>query len=186
MILEGKHDKNKFKAVFLSGTPASGKTEFYDFALKHKDMKHLDADKVMMFLIKKYGGDAKDTDNYTKFKKDVRNKLEMMNKMYTKGGLGLVIDGTGRDVNLIKKLKDQLEKYGYETAMIFIKTPLIKAIEKSKKRERAVDIDYIKDTYKQLGKNIPQYKNMFSPFIEVNDTKEFREAEKKIDKWLKK
>lgn len=186
MILEGKYDKNTFKAIFLAGTPASGKTEFYQYALKHKDMKHLDADKVMMFLINKYGGDAKDTKNYSKFQKDVKNKLKTMNKMYTKGGLGLVIDGTGKNIEMIEKLKKKLETYGYKTSMVFIKTPLDKAIKKAEKRKRAVDLEYIKDTYKSLSKNIFLYQKMFNPFIEINSEEEYKEAEKKINRWLAK
>lgn len=185
-IFEGRFDKYRFKAIFIIGTPASGKTEFYNYALRHKNLKHLDSDKVMMFLIKKYGGSPKDTSNYTKWQAEVKSKLDMMSKMYKEGGLGLAIDGTGKDINNIKRIKNDVEKYGYETAMVYLKTPLKKAIEKSKDRERAVDVEYIKDTYKSLIDNIKEYKKIFSPLIEINSKEEFPEAEKEIRNWLNK
>jgi len=185
-ILEGRFDKYRFKAVFLIGAPASGKTEFYNEALRHKNLKHLDSDKVMMFLIKKYGGNPKDTENYTKWQKNVQGKLDMMSRMYKEGGLGLVIDGTGKNFERIKNLKKDVESYGYETAMVYIKTPLKSAIERSKKRSRGVDTEYIKDTYRALLKNSKEYKKMFPLFIEVNSVSEYPYAEKKINTWLEK
>lgn len=184
-IFEGKYDKNRFKAIFLAGTPASGKTEFYNAVLKNKDMKHLDSDKVMTFLVNKYGGDLGDTSNYSKFQKDVKAKLNLMNKIYKQGGLGMVIDGTGRDKDMILKLKKDLENFGYDTIMVYVKTPINKAIEKAKKRERGVDQEYIKQVYKDLSKNISTYKNNFKKVIEVNSEDEFDSSEKEINKWLR-
>lgn len=184
-INEGKYDKNRFKAIFLAGAPASGKTEFYKAVLAGKDMKHLDSDKVMMFLIKKYGGDPKDTSNYSKFQKDVKAKLKMMNKIYREGGLGLVVDGTGRNAERIKKIKKELEDFGYDTAIVYVKTPIKKAMEKAKQRERGVDQDFIKKVYKDLNKNIPEYQNIFKTFIEINSEDDYDSAEKKINSWLR-
>lgn len=185
-IFEGRFDKYRFKAIFLIGAPASGKTEFYNSALKHKNLKHIDSDKVMMFLIKKYGGNPKDTGNYTKWENDVKNKLNTMSRIYKEGGLGLVADGTGRDLEKIKNLKKNIEKYGYETAMVYLKTPLSKSIKKANERERGVDIEYIKDTYKALTKNVIEYKKIFTTFIEINSVDEYPIAEKKINSWLNK
>jgi predicted kinase len=185
MLTEGKYDKNRFKAIFLVGAPAAGKTEFYKEILANKDMKHLDPDKVMVFLIKKYGGSLKDTSNYTKFQKSVKTKLEMINNIYKNGGLGLVIDGTGRNIDLIKKLKKDLESFKYDTLMVYIKTPIQKAMEKAKQRKRSVDNEFIKKVYTDLNKNIPEYKKIFNKFIEVNSEDEYKKAEKKINQWLK-
>lgn len=184
-IFEGKHDKNRYKAIFLIGAPASGKTEFYKYALAHKDMKHLDSDRVMMFLINKHGGNPKDTRNYTKWQQNVRDKLDAMSKNYKEGGLGLVIDGTGKNLKQTLKLKKDVERHGYKTAVVYLKTPLNKALKKAEKRERGVDVEYIKDTYRDLSKNVAVYKEKFSTFIEINDIKEYREAERKINRWLR-
>lgn len=185
-IFEGRFDRYRFKAVFLVGIPASGKTEFYNSVLMHKNLKHIDSDKVMMFLIKKYGGNPKDTKNYSKWENSIKSKLDMMAKIYKEGGLGLVIDGTGKNIDKIKEIKKDIERYGYETSMIYIKTPLNKSIKRSKERGRAVDLGYIKDVYRSLSKNIEEYKKMFTPFIEVSDVSEHPAAEKKISSWLNK
>ncbi len=185
-IVEGKFDQYTFKAVFIIGGPASGKTEFYNYALKNKNLKHLDSDKIMAFLIKKYGGSLQDTNNYSKWESEIKNKLNMMSTMYKEGGLGLAIDGTGKNIQNIINLKRDVEKYGYKTAMIYIKTSLQDSIEKSKKRDRAVDLEYIKDTYRDLSKNVSEYRKMFDVFIEVNSIEEYKKAEKKINSWLNK
>lgn len=181
---EGRFDKYQFKAVFLIGPPASGKTEFYEAELKMKDLKHIDSDKVMMFLIKRYGGNPKDTSNYTKWQGKVKEKLETMNRIYTEGGLGLAIDGTGQNLERIKRIKKQLESLGYKTAMVYINTPIQKAIERSKTRNRAVDVDYIKKVYKKLITNVPIYREMFDPFIEINDVSEYNQKGKILKRWL--
>lgn len=167
MIYEGVHDQNTFKAIFLAGPPASGKTEFYTYALKGKNLKHLDSDKIMSFLIKKYGGDIRDTSSYDKFHKKVYQKLDMMNKMYTNGGLGLAIDGTGHNTEKYLRLKDQLEGLGYKTMMVFVNRPIEKSMEYADQRERAVDKSYIKKVAAALQDNIPVYKSRFNDFIEV-------------------
>lgn len=184
-LLEGQHDKYTQKAIFLIGIPASGKTEFYYHALKHKHLKHMDSDKVMAFLVGKHGGSLRDTSNYTRWQKSVAQKLDAMSDMYKSGKLGLVIDGTGRNIEKIKEIKKNLEdEHGYKTAMVFINTPLTKAIEKAKRRDRAVDLSYIKKVYSDLSKNTEEYRKIFNPFIEVNSVKEYDKAERKVNRWL--
>lgn len=183
-LIEGRFDKYQHKAVFLIGLPASGKTEFYEAELKRKYLKHMDSDKVMMFLIRKYGGDPKDTSNYTKWQKSVKEKLDNMSNMYTNEGLGLVIDGTGQNFSNIATIKKKLETLNYKTAMVYINTPLLKAIERAKTRERGVDLEYIKKVYKKLATNVPKYRVMFNPFIEVNSAEEFSKKGKEIKRWL--
>ena len=57
---------------------------------------------------------------------------------YIQGRLGLVIDGTGKDYEKIKTQKIELEKLGYETAMIFVNTNIETAVARDEKRERTL------------------------------------------------
>ena len=54
---------------------------------------------------------------------------------YIQGRLGLVIDGTGKDYEKIKKQKIELEKLGYETAMIFVNTDLETVLPEMKREK---------------------------------------------------
>ena len=57
-------------------------------------------------------------------------------KLYTKGRLGLLIDGTGDDYNKIKKKRQELVNLGYDTYMIFINTSLEVAQQRNAQRDR--------------------------------------------------
>ena len=57
--------------------------------------------------------------------------------MWVDGRLGVIIDGTGKDVNKIGRQKRLLDQIGYDTYMIFVNTSLEIAQEKkyAKKKE---------------------------------------------------
>lgn len=185
---EGKHDQNIYKAVFLSGLPASGKTEFYNYALKHKDFKHLDSDKILSFLVRKHKDDLKDTRVYQKYSEQIDKKIRTQSEIWTDRGLGLVIDTTGQDLNKILEIKNVLENKGYDTAMVFIEKKFQDAVDYSKTRDRAVDKSYIINVKEKLSKNEEIYQKSFSPFIKIEgrNPNEYSKAEKKLNNWLRK
>jgi len=185
-IFEGPHDKNTYKAVFLAGAPASGKTEFYKYSLSGKNLKHLDSDRVLEFLVKKEGGDMMNTSNYSKFQKRTNEILGSMVSSYISGGLGLVIDGTGQSTSKYLEIKSKLEEKGYKTMMVFISRPIEKSKEYARTRKRAVDSSYIETVARNLKQNIGVYKDAFSTFVEVegmNDNS-YLQASKVVNKFL--
>jgi len=183
-IFEGKYDKNIFKAVFLVGSPASGKTETYEATLSSKDLKHIDPDKVMSFFVKKDKGSLQDTSSYSKYQDRVKKTLNRLTDGYIKSRLGLVIDGTGRDKNLIFSIKNKLENLGYQTAMVYINTPLERALKKYKERNRAVDKEFLLKAVKDVRKNIPEYKKKFKNFYELEDFSQIKDLNRKINNFL--
>lgn len=186
LIMEGPHDKNKKKAIFLSGMPGSGKTEFYKKVLDDKNLKRLDTDIIYSYLVKKSeSDDIKDPKNYDKYGKEVGEKLKSLNRLYTKNELGLVIDSTGGNSSKILKIKNDLEAKGYDTCMVFIKTPVKSSFDRIKKRERGVDKDYAKNIYKKLNKNVELYKSAFNKFWEVNNEKDYLSLEGPIQNFLR-
>lgn len=183
---EGKHDQNRLKAIFLAGMPASGKTEFYNEVLKGRDLKHMDSDKIMSYFVKKDKGSLKDTSNYVKYQGKINDKLKRFNELYTSGKLGLVIDSTGANKEKITEIKRNLENKGYDTSMVFIKTPLQQSLDRAKKRERGVDEEYSKMVFNKLSKNAIHYESIFKNFWEINDRKDYSEFNKIISTWLRK
>ena len=56
--------------------------------------------------------------------------------MWVDGRLGVIIDGTGKDVNKIGRQKRLLDQIGYDTYMIFVNTSLEIAQERNMQRKR--------------------------------------------------
>ena len=55
--------------------------------------------------------------------------------IYMKGRLGLVIDGTGKDVNKIIKQAKELQDLGYDTKMILVNTDLETAVKETHREQ---------------------------------------------------
>ena len=60
--------------------------------------------------------------------------------IYIDGRLGLVIDGTGKDVMKIGKTQERLQTDGYDTMMLFVNTSLEVAQQRNKKRQKHSDM----------------------------------------------
>ena len=143
-VNEGINDPGILKAVFLAGGPGSGKTYVAKglFGIPEKinvsqtGMKMINQDKELKFLLKKFGfGTDLDKmpdevfDDLTgpggsglrKFAKEL-NKQRL--KLYVKGRLGVIVDGTGHNFNKIASQKAELEDLGYDTFMVFVNTSL--------------------------------------------------------------
>ena len=52
--------------------------------------------------------------------------------------LGIIIDGTGKDIGKIGRQKKLLDQLGYETMMIFVNTSLEVAQQRNKERRRTL------------------------------------------------
>ena len=59
-IIEGPHDPNIFKAVFLAGGPGAGKSYVSDNLLKGKGLKPINSDDVYEYLANKHDVDLSD------------------------------------------------------------------------------------------------------------------------------
>ena len=163
---EGINDKGIFKAVFMTGTPGAGKS----FVLKKISAgdispRIVNSDKMTEFF-KAYGKEAWG---------EYREKIKLITKnqlvSYWNSLLPLWVDGTSSNsVSLFSRDKI-LKTLGYDTAMIWVDTPLDDALARAESREkemgRSVDPDFIVDTYKRLMKLKLYYASKFSHFTEI-------------------
>ena len=120
-IQEGINDPSIFKAVFLAGGPGSGKSFIVGkTALTSFGMKLVNSDNAFEKGLKDAGLSMKDLFNPKA--QDVRVKASALTKKrmggFVEGRLGLIIDGTGKDAEKIKKQMQALDMIGYESAMI--------------------------------------------------------------------
>ena len=109
----------------------------------------------------------------TRAKAIVDNQIDL----YVKGRLGLVIDATGRDYNVISRQFSALQLLGYDCYMVFVNTSLEVALERNAKRERVVPEYITKNSWQSVQNNIGRFQNLFglANFVVVDNSKSEQE-----------
>lgn len=184
LLDEGVDDPHIFKAVFLAGGPGSGKTTIAKRLLEWTGLRFADVDKFFdLFKKMQRSGD------YELFWKLTSART----KGWVAGRLGIVLDGTGRDLNNIKEQKITLEKLGYETAMIFVNADLSVAKARAQSREqesgRPVPESLVTSAWESAQRNLNGFKSLFNErfFIVDNNSNtipDLTPVEKKIRRFL--
>ena len=148
-ILEGPNDPHIFKAVFLAGGPGSGKSYVARDLLQGTGLKPLNSDDVYEYLARKNNMDLSDPEVVGSPQgQEIRDRAKEITKtredLYLDGRLGLVIDGTGKDVAKVSKSKNELNELGYDTMMLFVNTSEEVAQQRNSSRKRRIPtiIDY--------------------------------------------
>lgn len=169
MINESINDRGIFKAVFMGGTPGSGKTYV---------IKKLTSGQIQPKVV--------NTDTWTEFLKVGGTDKEWMEnsdktKNLTKAQLGnyinsmlpLWVDGTSNKASAIFNREGALKSIGYDTAMIWVTTSLETAQKRAREREesigRHVDPDFIEELWLKSDKMKNYYKSHFDVFLEVHN-----------------
>ena len=147
----------------------------------------LDLDKWPKEVWDAVGGEADpDNPNLRTYTKHLTN---MRKKGYMEGRLGMIIDGTARDVQKIAKEKKELEAIGYDCYMVFVNTTLPVAQERNKKRARRLPPKLLADSWKQVQANIGKFNGLFKSNFLVVDNSQFlneKAAVKKFNMLIKK
>ena len=213
-VEEGVNDPHIFKAVFLAGGPGSGKSFVANKMLKGTGLKTVNSDDVFEFLMNKHGLDMSDPDVIASDivqdpdpKKGLRAKAKDMTDKrmkgkdgdggYLQGRLGLIIDGTGKDVNKVSKTNEELKALGYETMMLFVNTSEDVAQERNTKRARSLPREMVSKMWNAVQQNLMKFQQVFgasnfhvvdnSGGLEDPERKEnFLEVTRAIDKFLMK
>ena len=179
-ISEGVYDPNIFKAIFLAGGPGSGKSYVTDKVIGGTGLRIINSDKAFTHLLKKADLSLKMPDNeeHERMQKLVRAKeiTAKQTKLLMNGRLGMVIDGTGGNYNIIKEQVDELRNIGYDTYMIFVNTSLETALARNKQRERTIPDNIVTSSWKSVQANIGKFQNLFKGpnfiIIDNNNVKE--------------
>ena len=104
IINEGPYDPGIFKAVFLAGGPGSGKSYVAGQLLTNTGLRSVNSDEVYEYLAKKQNFDLSDPDRVASDQgQEIRNRAKEISRNrerhYLDGRIGLIIDGTGKDVS---------------------------------------------------------------------------------------
>lgn len=123
-VTEGVQDKGIFKAVFMAGGPGSGKDTVMHHALGGHGLREINSDVAFEHLMGKHGLSKKMPESETGPRDLVRARAKQIThareRLALAGRNGIVINGTGGDHGKIAKMKNELEKHGYETHMLYV------------------------------------------------------------------
>jgi adenylate kinase family enzyme len=168
-IDEGVNDPNIFKAVFMAGGPGAGKSYIAKQMLDGTGLRQLNSDIAFKWLMNKTNLRLDMPDDEKEERDQVRARAKEMTKsqeeLYLHGRLGLIIDGTGKDIAKISDINKRLKGIGYETRMIFVNTDLDTALarnqDRAKQGDRTVDPAIATDAHKKVQNNMMAYQQQF-------------------------
>ena len=176
-IREGVDDPAIFKAVFLAGGPGSGKSFIVGkTGLPALGMKVVNSDDEFKAAMTKAGKAMTADEIFSDEGQAIRDRSKKLTgkkqDMYVKGRLGLVIDGTGKDLDKIKKQAISLQSLGYDTMMILVNTTLEVAIQRDSERDRTLGAEAVTKYWNTVQKNIGALQQIFGKkkFIIVDNT----------------
>ena len=170
-INEGPNDPHIFKAIFLAGGPGSGK----GFVVKNlmggdsTGLKIVNSDDVyekLASMAKPEPLDLSDPEVVASPQgQEAREKAKKITQLrqgnYLDGRLGLIIDGTAKDVEKTKRQKDELESLGYDTMMVFVNTNLEMAQARNKMRPRQLPDEMIMKMWHAVQDNLMKFQQLF-------------------------
>ena len=176
-INEGLYDPGIFKAFFLAGGPGSGKSFVTASAFAGTGLKLVNSDLAFEKDLKKAGLSLKMPDEEEYFRNIIRQRAKKTAitqlDTYIRGRLGLVIDSTGRDYDVIARNASMLKQLGYDCYMVFVNTSLEVALERNKRRERSIPEYITTNSWNGVQSNMGRFQRLFgmSNFIVVDNNK---------------
>jgi cytidyltransferase-like protein len=191
IISEGVHDKSIFKAVFLAGGPGSGKDYVLDNTLAGHGLTELNSDKALEFLMDKSGLDKTMPASETEKRDIVRGKAKSLTDLRQRlallGRNGLIINGTGDDVEKIKKIKARLEEIGYDTHIIVVNTAdeisAQRNVERGQRGGRTVPEKIRKQKWDAVQNARPELAKIFGDnYVEFDNSEDLRQAPPEVVK----
>ena len=181
ILSEGLYDPNIFKAFFLAGGPGSGKSFVARNVFAGTGLKLVNSDIILENSLRKANLSMSMPDEEQYFRDILRTRakaiVDNQIDLYVKGRLGLVIDATGRDYNIISRQFSALQLLGYDCYMVFVNTSLEVALERNSKRERVVPEYITKNSWQSVQNNIGRFQNLFglTNFVVVDNSKSEQE-----------
>jgi dephospho-CoA kinase len=173
-ISEGVNDPAIFKAVFLAGGPGSGKSFVVgNTALQAQGLKLINSDNFFETLLAREAMTPTPENIYSPRGQQIRNTAKaltaLQQKIAVKGRLGLVIDGTGKNLAKIKTQNEKLKSLGYDTAIVFVNTDKETAIERNRKRPRQLPDEKVTMMWKGVQNNMGAFQQIFKENMFIVD-----------------
>lgn len=196
---EGPNDPHIFKAVFMAGGPGSGKSYVASKLLKGTGLRSINSDEIYEYMMGKENLPLDPETIFSPRGQEIRDKAKQITKRkqasHLDGRLGLIIDGTGKDVGKVARANEMLKELGYETIMLFVNTSLDVAQDRNLQRARSLDPAQVEKMWNAVQQNIMAFQQVFGSanFYVVDNSggledpdrsKNFQKVEKDIGKFL--
>ena len=199
ILKEGLEDATAFKAIMMAGGAGSGKSfVIKKTGLRGFGMKISNSDPTFERMLRSAGLKKTSEDIMSAQGQAIRGTAKELTdrqkEQWLKGRLGLIVDGTGKDLQDVKQEVKKMRNIGYDVAMIFVNTELEVSIERDNNRERTLGPKLVTQTWKAVQKNRDDFKRMFgSQFVEINNgartgmpdiTGELNKAMQRLSGWI--
>jgi predicted kinase len=168
----------KKKVIFMAGGPGSGKSNVINqLGLKEQGFKVVNQDISLEWLMKNHGMPTdmreftpEQASEFGKLSHEARGIALKKRIKYQGKGDGVIIDGTGASLNVMKKNIQDFKDKGYDVQMIFVETSQETALSRNKARkERSLRTGIVIKTHDSVQANKEAYKELFGErFAEVN------------------
>ena len=184
-ISEGVNDPAIFKAVFLAGGPGSGKSFVVgNTALQSQGLKLINSDDNFERLLDKQGMLPTPDNIYSPRGQGIRATAKAMTAtqqvLAVRGRLGLVIDGTGKNLAKIKTQNAKLKSLGYETAIVFVNTDEQTALQRNRSRPRQLPDQHVSQMWKGVQNNIGAFQQIFKHNMIIVDNSDAVDTDKRM------
>lgn len=188
LLSEGVHDKAIFKAVFLAGGPGSGKDYVLANTLQGHGLTEINSDKAFEYLLDKnkiskvmLSPNPDETEKRNFVRGRAKNITELKQKLALMGRNGLIINGTGEDLDKIRRIKGALDQLGYDSAMIMVNTAdevsKQRNIERGQNGGRTIPEDIRKQKWDGVQKARPVFAELFGDkYMEFDNSEDLRKA----------
>jgi cytidylate kinase len=167
-IEEGLYDPHIFKAVFMAGGPGSGKSVIAKSnILRGTSLKVVNSDDIFEYKMSKLDLDIEDPDIiYSDKGQETRNKAKEITarkeQMHLDARLGIIIDGTGREITKIARAKEKLVNMGYSCMMLFVNTSLEIAQQRNRDRPgRTIKPEELEKMWRAVQDNMMKFQQLF-------------------------
>ena len=166
------------KVIFMAGGAGSGKSGVVKaLGLEAKGFKTVNQD-ISLEWLKKNAGLPTDMRDLTSEQLSEVNKLSGEARRIAKrkqgkfkgNGDGVVVDGTGGSLNVIKKKVQEFKDAGYDVQMVFVETSLdVAQSRNASRKERSLGSIIVEQNHKAVQGNKEAFKELFGDrFAEVN------------------
>ena len=191
-LAEGVYDKGIFKAFFLAGGPGSGKTFVTQNVFSGSGLKLVNSDAQFERKLIAADYSLSMPPEQIKGREVIRTAAKRLTAdlmtNYLMGRLGVIVDGTARDYQLIERQVQLLRTtLGYDCYMIFVNTSLDIALERNAGRIRRVPVDVTKQSWKIVQSNMGKFQYLFGRknFIIVDNNNANEDILKKVAKKIR-